>query len=211
MLAPGLSLELDAGSLQAEYEAIIAYGDGPADRVEVANTLRDWPGKQSNDAGCGLRRHDRAQVQRGDRCGGHARRPDSRARMGAALALSLHGARPTSRLALRSGSEHLDRAQRGVVLLDPSHHPPVAIDLLPLVVVVAEGAEREVLRVAASRRARRTRRLGSLPCRPPRRRERFRAGVGSGRSRPGRCACRRRRHRVPRARLRRGPRSCRWS
>lgn len=43
--------EWSASWLQAEYEEMIAYGDGPASFVEVMVTMEDWPARQEKDVG----------------------------------------------------------------------------------------------------------------------------------------------------------------
>ena len=43
--------EWSASWLQAEYEEMIAYGDGPPNFVEVMETMEDWPARQEEDIG----------------------------------------------------------------------------------------------------------------------------------------------------------------
>ncbi len=50
-IAEGHREALSAQQLQSDYEAMIAYGDGPATFVAVMETLEDWPARQHGDVG----------------------------------------------------------------------------------------------------------------------------------------------------------------
>lgn len=45
VLASALSRRVSPAQLQAEYEKMIEYGDGPPDFVGVMNILDEWPAK----------------------------------------------------------------------------------------------------------------------------------------------------------------------
>ncbi len=47
MLAP--ELELSSEQLKKQYQEMIGYGDGPADEVELQETLDDWALKKDDD------------------------------------------------------------------------------------------------------------------------------------------------------------------
>ncbi len=51
MLAAALGKRTSPAQLQAEYETMIEYGDGPPNFVGVMNILDEWPAKQKEDVG----------------------------------------------------------------------------------------------------------------------------------------------------------------
>ena len=51
LLSPSLSEMLPPSQLRSEYEAMIEYGEGPPDLVEVMNVLDEWPAKEPHDVG----------------------------------------------------------------------------------------------------------------------------------------------------------------
>ncbi len=51
MLAPALRATVTASSLAADYARMIAYGEGPADRVQPVTILETWPDRQAGDLG----------------------------------------------------------------------------------------------------------------------------------------------------------------